>query len=94
MSQDYDEVTFVKVWQTDSGLIQLEAGDEPIVAAAMKRHLANPGSNELIEVTTLHGNVFKLLISTVTSWMISNPESREREREWDKQVLASQAFDG
>lgn len=80
---------YITVYTRDGDCCECLARDEPGLDAAVTRY-ATERRNELLELTTISGAMYKVLASEVTSWIESTSETRERARELQKERQAEE----
>lgn len=65
----------------DGGCCRVDVADEPKLDAAVEQWVSSGETRDsLLLLTTVEGEPFKVLASTVTSWLTSTPASRARTR--------------
>ncbi len=85
-----EELVYLLLWcDTGDGAVRLEATDEPIVDAAVQRYVDSGKTiDSLLSLTSTGGDSFKVLASSISSWTVSTPAARDREREIDAAMEA------
>lgn len=80
-----DDLTYVKVYTRDNAVTHCILDDEMTLDVAITRYIEKK-QDELLLLTTSAAQMYKTLASEVTSWIVSTPESRERERELERRM--------
>ena len=84
--------TYLRVWDDEGGLILCDVLEESSIDAAVEQWISSGRQRDTILHLALAGGSSEMvmLASTITSWMISTPESRRRSAGWDAALKAEE----
>lgn len=78
--------TYIRVWDAQGGSADVDAADEGRIDAAVQRFIETGGHvDTVLDLTMLNGASYRVLASTIQSWIVSTPDTRLRQMELQKE---------